>query len=450
MCVCSRVFLFEMGVGYDTRFVSKIFTLALILLASVAAAHDIPSDLTVHALLKPAGTRMELLVRVPLPAIRDIAFPEREGGYLDVEKLAPLLPDAARLWIAQPVRIEENGRPLAAPRIAATRISLPSDRSFASFETAKTHITGPPLQNAEHPVWNQVYFDVLLEYPIQSERSRFAIHPAFTHLAARVVTVLRWHPPNSSVRAYEFTGDPGMTVLDPSWHQAALTFVKLGFLHILDGIDHLLFLLCLVIPCRRVMPLVAVVTAFAVAHSITLIGSAFGWAPAALWFPPLVEVLIAASILYMALENIIRDDGGAAHRRWMLAFGFGLIHGFGFSFALRETLQFAGDHLLLSLLSFNIGVELGQILVVALMTPAIALLFRYAVAPRMGAIILSAFIAHTAWHWMAERWEVLRKYSFEWPPLDSATLSSALRWMMLLVLLVAADWLLRRIRREGR
>ena len=87
----------------------------------------------------------------------------------------------------------------------------------------------------------------------------------------------------------------------------------------------------------------------------------------------------------------------------MIAFGFGLVHGFGFSFALRETLQFAGSHLLTSLLSFNVGVELGQLLVLVLLVPALDLLFRYVVAERMGTIILSALVAHTAWHWMIER-----------------------------------------------
>ena len=80
------------------------------------------------------------------------------------------------------------------------------------------------------------------------------------------------------------------------------------------------------------------VTAFTIGHSITLIGSALRWAPTALWFPPLVESLIAMSIVYMALENIV---GCRVERRWMVTLGFGLVHGFGFSFALGETMQFA-------------------------------------------------------------------------------------------------------------
>ncbi len=156
-----------------------------------------------------------------------------------------------------------------------------------------------------------------------------------------------------------------------------------GFWHILEGTDHLLFLACLVIPFRRLRPLVVIVTSFTIAHSITLIASAFGFAPDGLWFPPLIETLIAITIVAMAIENIVYAALGksaALSRRWIVAFAFGLVHGFGFSFALRETLQFAGDHLLTSLLSFNVGVEIGQLVVLLVLIPALGLLFRRVVA----------------------------------------------------------------------
>ena len=203
--------------------------------------------------------------------------------------------------------------------------------------------------------------------------------------------------------------------------------MQLGFAHILDGTDHLLFLFCLVIPFRRFRALVLIVTAFTIAHSITLIAPPSASRPDGLWFPPLVETLIAASILYMALENI----AGVTERAAALDASrsrFGLVHGFGFSFALRETLQFAGSHLVTSLLAFNVGVELGQLLVLAALVPALQLLFRFVVAERVGTIILSALVAHTAWHWTAERWERLRQ--FDWPALGLSTLAAAVRWLM--------------------
>jgi len=126
-----------------------------------------------------------------------------------------------------------------------------------------------------------------------------------------------------------------------------------------------------------------------------------------------------------------------------VAFAFGLVHGFGFSFGLRQTLQFAGSHLLTSLFSFNVGVELGQLLVLALLVPALNLLFRLVAAERTLTVILSALAAHTAWHWMIERWERLRQVPFRWPVLDAALLASAMRWLMLLVIAGGLVWFAR-------
>ena len=403
------------------------------------AAHDIPSDATVQMFLKPAGNRLNILVRVPLKTMRDVEFPEREKGYLDFDRVDQTLRESASLWVSDFIDVYENDAVLAKPRLVDTRLSVESDPSFASYEQALAHMTGPKLTNNTTIFWDQLMLDVLFEYPIQSDQSRFSIHPALDRLANRVVIALRFLPPGGAVRAFEFLGDPGLIRLDPRWFQAAGQFVKLGFFHILDGTDHLLFLFCLVIPFRRFGALIPVVTAFTVAHSITLIASAYNLAPDALWFPPLIETLIATSIVYMALENIV--GGATVQRRWMITFGFGLVHGFGFSFALRQTMQFAGSHLLASLLSFNIGVELGQLLVLALMIPALELLFHYVVAERMGTIILSAIVAHTAWHWMIDRYQVLRQYQIRWPALEAAPLAKALRLLMLIVIAAGLVWL---------
>ena len=415
---------------------------ALVFLISVGAgtvaAHDIPSDATVQMFFKPAGNHVNILVRVPLKTMRDVDFPERGQGYLDFDHVDPALRECASLWISDFVDVYENGARLPKPRVVETRLSLESDPSFTSYDQALAHVAGSKLTNQTAIFWDQLMLDVLFEYPVQSDNSRFSIHPALDRLAGRVVIALRFLPPSGGVRAFEFLGDPGLVRLDPRWFQAAAEFVKLGFLHILDGTDHLLFLFCLVIPFRRLRALIPVVTSFTIAHSITLIASAYNLAPDALWFPPLIEALIAASIVYMALENIV--GGVTVQRRWAITFGFGLVHGFGFSFALRRTMQFAGSHLLASLLSFNIGVELGQLLVLVLMIPALDLLFRRVVAERMGTIILSAIVAHTAWHWMIDRYGVFRQYQFQWPVLEAAPLAKDLRLLMLIVIAAGIVW----------
>ena len=248
-------------------------------------------------------------------------------------------------------------------------------------------------------------------------------------------TAVEFLAPNGVSRVYELHDDAGLVELDPSWFHAASLFVKMGFLHILEGTDHLLFLLCLVIPYRRVRSLIPVVTSFTVAHSITLIASAYGLAPDALWFPPLIETLIAISIIYMAVENILVEQPG---RRWVITFFFGLIHGFGFAFVLRETMQFAGDHVLSSLLAFNVGVEIGQIAMLLVFVPLLNLMFR--VAPkRLGTILLSSLVAHQAWHWMEDRFGDLAQFS--WPEITREGVMSGLRWATALVVIAAMVWL---------
>lgn len=376
------------------------------------AAHDIPRDIVVHATVKPQGRLLRVTLRMPLEALRDIPFPRQPDGSLDAAAAAPLVRDGVVQWLLPGLDIQEDGQPLGSPAIAALSVSPRED------------------------------FEVALDYPIRSESSRFAIRPGFERLGLQVLTALRFETPAGAVRAFELRGDPGLVPLDPRWHQAAWRFVKIGFFHILDGADHLLFLLCLVIPFRRVRPLLIVVTAFTAAHSVALLAAAWNMTPDALWFPPLVETLIAASVLYMAIENIVAP---APRHRVLLAFGFGLVHGFGFSFALKETMQFAGSHLLTSLFSFNVGVEIGQVLVLLVLVPALQLLFRYGRRERIGTIVLSVIAGHIAWHWMAVRWSALRQFPI--PEFSAAGWTLfAVRLALVAVAVAGAFWAARLLR----
>jgi hypothetical protein len=420
----------------------RVFLLLLLVLCvcvPLCFSHDIPADITLQAFLKPEGQRLHYLVRVPMKAMRDIEFPKRGPGYLEMTRVDEYLRDAAEQWISNFTDIDENAVRLPKPEIVSARVSVESDRSFTSYDQALAHVNGPRLPDNIDLYWDQAMLDVLLDYPITSDRSEFSIHPGYERLGLRTITVLRFMPPTGVIRAFEFNGDPGLVRLDPRWYQAALRFVDLGFWHILDGTDHLLFLFCLVIPFRRLRPLITIVTSFTIAHSITLIASALHLGPDALWFPPLIETLIATSILYMALENIVGSNAG---RRWAIAFGFGLVHGFGFSFALQQTLQFAGAHLLTSLLSFNVGVEIGQVLVLLALVPALELLFRYVVEERVGTIILSTLVGHTAWHWLMDRADKLRQFQFEWPALTATFMLTVVRWGIVIVLLAGLVWLI--------
>lgn len=407
----------------------------LALLPRPASSHDIPNDVIVRLYLHPEGNHLRLLVRAPLEAMRDIEWPTRGPGYLELDEARALLEDAARLWIVNEMEVYEESSRLQ-PTIIGTRISVPSDPAFTTYETAVAHFQSAPLAPDTDLYWQQALIDVMVEYPVGSDQDAFSIRPGLERLGLSVLTLIRFVSADGVERVFEFGDDPGRVRLDPRWHQAALTFVRSGFHHILGGTDHLLFLLCLVIPLRRLRPLVTVVTAFTLAHSITLVASAYNLSPNALWFPPLIETLIAASIVYMAIGNIIRPD---VTHRWVIAFGFGLVHGFGFSFALADTMQLAGDHLLTALLSFNLGVELGQLLILVLMIPLIQLFLKTARSDAVGTTVLSVLVGHTAWHWMLDRGGTLGEFS--WPGLAVPPLTLALRWLMLIVIIVGAAWM---------
>ncbi len=414
------------------RFTASLF-LALLLGCSLVAAHDLPANTIMNAFVKIEPKQAHLVVRIPLDLLRGVPLPLK-GEQYDVAASGPATQVGLRL-LADGFVLLENGVQLV-PSESSGRLSPPSDRSFQDYDAAVA-VTAAPPDLTTGIGYGLGYFDAHFVYPISSPKSVFKIQSLVgTDLGNLTKLTVRYMPLGESSRAMMIPGGSQPVALNPAWYHAASGFVVLGIEHILSGIDHLLFLFCLIIPFRRLRGLISVITAFTLAHSVTLFASAFHLAPTGAWFPPFVETAIACSIVYMALENIVGPD---LRRRWLITGMFGLVHGFGFSYALGQSLQFAGSHLLVSLFSFNVGIEIGQLCVLAVMLPALAL-FRRLVPERMGVIILSAIVAHTGWHWMTERWQVLRQA--EWPRLDAAAIVSLARWAAALLLAFGAASLL--------
>jgi hypothetical protein len=192
----------------------------------------------------------------------------------------------------------------------------------------------------------------------------------FDVLGADYHTLARIDTPGRTVQ-FAFTPDSRETrvgVGPAGGGRGVASFLLLGIEHILGGWDHLLFLLGLLLRGGGWLSLAKIVTAFTLAHSVTLALAALD----IVVLPDrLVEAVIALSIAFVAAENLFLRP--VVSRRWLVSFCFGLVHGFGFSSALRE-LGLPTQGLLLALLGFNAGVELGQALVVALVLPALALL----------------------------------------------------------------------------
>ncbi len=394
----------------------------------LAKAHDIPLHTVVSTFVKMEPHQADVVIRVPLDLLHAAQFP-MNGQVYDLAASGPGTELALR-GIAQGIDIREDGVRLVSSS-ATGRFALPSDRSFEDYDEALAHVA-EPLAKGTAIYFDQGFLDAHLIYPIRSPNSIFTIQTTIApDLKDLVKLTVRYQPLDGPSRAFMITSLSGQVPLNPTWFQASKGFVVLGVEHILSGIDHLLFLLCLIIPFRKIRGLIPVITAFTLGHSITLIGSAFNLAPSGAWFPPFVETAIAASIFYMAVENIV---GANLHHRWIIAGLFGLVHGFGFSYALKEQLQFAGSHLLVSLFSFNVGIELGQLAVLCIAVPVLGLLFRGALAGRMGVIVLSTIVAHTAWHWMIDRWNVL--WQAPWPQLTAEGVMIFARWVAAILLAV--------------
>jgi hydrogenase/urease accessory protein HupE len=183
----------------------------------------------------------------------------------------------------------------------------------------------------------------------------------------------------------------------------ATTYLELGVEHIMLGIDHLLFVLALILIAPNTRQLILAITSFTVAHSITLAAATLGFVNVP---PPPIEAAIALSIAFMAAEIIRAREGNAgiaARAPWVVAFAFGLLHGFGFAGALSEVGLPAG-HIPLALLFFNVGVEIGQLLFVAIVL-ALAALFRLArrPLPRWAALAPPYLIGTLAMFWVIQR-----------------------------------------------
>lgn len=205
-------------------------------------------------------------------------------------------------------------------------------------------------------------------------------------------------PVDASLAATKVARPPTGTS-NPSPTVSFREFLKLGIEHILTGYDHLLFLLGLLVVCRRWSSIFTIVTCFTVAHSLTLALAALDWVS----LPSrVVEPLIAASIVFVGVENLVRR--GEPKHRWLLTFIFGLIHGFGFAGVLKEIgLGAGGSSVAGPLLSFNLGVEVGQLAVVAVLLPVLLILrnrswFKHRIQP-----LISIIVTLLGAYWLLQR-----------------------------------------------
>lgn len=291
---------------------------------------------------------------------------------------------------------------------------------FATLAEARTALQGPPYAEGVGSTYaGETVVDVQLFYPTLEPVARYyafgaRVSPALTGVES-LANVLFDHR-TAEPRIFRALGPLATPVVvnrtaaagdgaqgRSAWWIESLSFTWQGVRHILGGPDHVLFVLCLTIGAAGLSDLLVRVTGFTIGHTITLIAGFLGFAPAAPWFIPAIETAIALSIIYAGAVALLRRTGGGGDT-FVVTAAIGLLHGFGFSFVLRNILQVGAPHLWARLLAFNLGVEIGQVGLVLAIWPLLRLTER--LAPRYapyGRIVVVAPCVAVAAVWTLDR-----------------------------------------------
>ncbi len=280
-------------------------------------------------------------------------------------------------------KFEFDGKPLEG-MIKDLRIyRVGSQPEFATLEEAKaSFVNNQTYPASEDTVYvGDAVVDIILRYPSGTRVYKYSVSssldPGLPDQENTANLILDYSPGKVQVfRARGLLAEP--ISISRSVLSAFLTFVKEGIRHILGGLDHVFFVICLVLGATQLRILFWRVTGFTIGHSFTLSAGFFGFVPSGAWFVPAVETSIALSIIYVAIVAVVPRFKHSSSEKNIVAVtsAIGLLHGLGFSFVLHNILQITSPDIWQSLLAFNVGVEIGQISII-LITWLIFMVVRY-------------------------------------------------------------------------
>jgi len=348
----------------------------ILLAAAPARAHD-PFEITTDAHV--SGDRLTLHTTMSLLTAARLCFSGADArktiAVPELSALWPALDDCARAFY----RVSSGGETL--PVLDAhVDVTVENDLDIRI--------------SYRRPTRSPLVFDAVT---LQRLAGRAMAGVVLTATGARTFLGQKVLRPSDAVFEVPITADaeaPGTPPL-PGFR----AYARLGVEHILTGFDHLLFILGLLVVCRRFRTVAGIVTCFTVAHSVTLALAALNVVTLS---SRVVEPLIAATIVFVGVENLVRGD--EPRGRWVLTFAFGLLHGLGFASALKEIgLGAAGTSIVGPLIAFNLGVEIGQL---AVAIPLLALLWKLRARPpfaRYGARGISLIVTAVGLVWFVRR-----------------------------------------------
>jgi hydrogenase/urease accessory protein HupE len=342
----------------------------LFVLCGAALGHDVQASWTTFR-FDPGSC--ELTVRLHAEAVRTLIKDTAPGTTFEPENFDKVRP-ALNSFGNTLYEVSAGGRVLAATRADVTVVE-----DMLVFRLAyPLPAEGTVRLRATHLA--KVSPEFIAHVSVTEREGK----PAASHVLRQSQPLVEVEPPSGPVE---------------SGRGAFLSFLRLGVEHILLGYDHLLFLLGLLVACRRFSTMALVITCFTLAHSVTLALAALDLVTLS---PRVVEPLIAASIVFVGVENLLRRD--EPRWRWALTLAFGLIHGFGFAGVLKEAgLGSSASGLLVPLFSFNLGVELGQVAVAAVVLPLLWRLRRWRAYERHGQFYISLLVVFAGSYWLLQR-----------------------------------------------
>jgi len=407
-----------------------LLAVALCLPALPAAGHFL-LNLNVRIFhIEHRADGLDIFVRMPMPyLLADKVGPAVDGGLPEPAPYSTNAMEGDRL-----VHYVDfsglNANPIGLGRILADGLDLDTDAGDGDLEILAVRVH-PLGEEPGFATLDEAMADFSREQPLMTADRKVYVGDAVVDVHLRLLT-------GATVESYQLSStlDPGLPgqentanlVLDygpggvevfrargllkapVTMSRSALaafgTFIKEGLRHILEGLDHVLFVLCLVAGAASIGALLWRVTGFTLGHSITLSLGFFGFVPAGDWFIPLVEFIIAVTILYAAWIAIRLRPGGNRTEvgMFMVTCFIGLIHGLGFSFVLHNILKVSSPNIWQSLLAFNVGIELGQLVIVTSAGLVIWLFARGGARSARGIRVAMAIGAGaTAAYWMVER-----------------------------------------------
>ena len=396
---------------FSRRFVRSVVA-GIIVLATVSAAHaHFQLNLNVRILhVQHLSDGLRVYLRLPMPYLvadrlgavgpdgRPAPAPYTsnrfESGklvhYLDAEALLRE-PDGLGRLAAEGHRFVFAGTRLSGTVEHVRAYPMGAQPGFATLAEAERAIAGNPVWpgTAGTNYVGDTVVDVVVRYRSDIPVSRYllssTLNPGLKRQDQTANLILDYSPGKTQVfRARGLLVEP--IEISRSLVSAVATSVWEGVRHILEGLDHVLFVLCLALGATRFKSLAWRATGFTIGHSVTLSLGFFGFVPSGTWFVPTVEIGIALSIIYAAAVAVFAQNEGPRAELRVLAVttAIGLLHGLGFSFVLHEILRVDAPNIWQSLLAFNVGVEVGQLMIIGLAWP----LFR-----------MTATASQPAWRW---------------------------------------------------